>query len=156
MACSRVNFTFTLPTKLCKERGTWISHFSSTNKWCSTFQISSPVHMFQPRCFKIWIFSCIKTQVLKRNSICKLLCHWIGQTEAELELDAEKSKLHFVSDCASYFCIRVVYWHNDHQIQLLMFIVFINAFLLLLQKPLLFWVDSRKYLVSPWWKECGI
>jgi len=51
----------------------------------------------------------MKTQVLKMNFINKLLCHWLGQIEAKLDQDAEKSKMHFVSDCASYFCLGVIY-----------------------------------------------
>jgi hypothetical protein len=51
----------------------------------------------------------MKTQVLKKNFINKLLCHWLGQIEAELDQDAEKSQMHFVSDCASYFRLGVTY-----------------------------------------------
>jgi hypothetical protein len=51
----------------------------------------------------------MKTQVLKRNCKEKLPYHWLGKIEAELDQGAEKSKMHFVSDCASYFCRGVIY-----------------------------------------------
>jgi hypothetical protein len=47
----------------------------------------------------------MKIKVLKNNFISKLLCHWLGHIEAELYQNAAKSKMHFVSDCASRFRI---------------------------------------------------
>jgi len=47
--------------------------------------------------------------ILTEWSIPLTVCHWLGQIEAELDRDAEKSKMHFVSDCASYFCLGVIY-----------------------------------------------